>query len=56
MYGRLAVLGGSLFLVFLLGTTFLNGYSALQQTYIALDDSEAVARYTNLQVEVSIEP
>jgi HlyD family secretion protein len=25
-------------------------------TYIALDDSDAVARYTNLQVEVSIEP
>ena len=26
------------------------------ETYIRLDNSEAVARFTNLQVEVSIEP
>ncbi len=36
-YGQLAIMAGLLFLVFLLGTTLLNAYSALQQTYISLE-------------------
>ena len=36
-YGLTAIVSGVTFLVFLLGTTFLNGYTALLQTYIAVD-------------------
>ena len=36
-YGQLSVGIGLLFLALLLGTTLASGYSALQQTYIALD-------------------
>ena len=36
-YGVSAVICGVLFLAFLLGNTVINGYTALQQTYIALD-------------------
>lgn len=36
-YGLTAIVCGVSFLIFLLGTTFLNGYTALLQTYIALD-------------------
>ncbi len=36
-YGITAIVSGVTFLVFLLGTTFLNGYTALLQTYIAVD-------------------
>ena len=35
--GLTAIVCGVAFLAFLLGTTFLNGYTALLQTYIALD-------------------
>jgi len=38
-YGLTAIVCGVGFLVFLLGTTFLNGYTALLQTYIAVDIS-----------------
>ena len=36
-YGQVAIFIGLLFLAFLLGNTILQGYGALQQTYIALD-------------------
>lgn len=37
IYGLSAIICGVAFLVFLLGTTFVNGYTAFLQTYIALD-------------------
>ncbi|MCY4217893.1 MAG: phosphate ABC transporter permease PstA [Gammaproteobacteria bacterium] len=36
-YGLAAIVCGISFLVFLLGTTFFNGYTALLQTYISVD-------------------
>ena len=36
-YGQIAILAGLGFLLFLLLTTFLNAYSAIQQTYISLE-------------------
>ncbi len=36
-YGISAILCGVTFLAFLLGTTFVNGYTALLQTYISID-------------------
>ena len=37
LFGLCSILVGILFLLFLLGTTFSNGYTALQQTYVAFD-------------------
>jgi len=47
IYGLVAIMSGIIFLVFLLGVTFSNAYTALQQTYIALDINLSAADFDN---------
>ena len=46
-YGQISIAIGALFLCFLLGTTFINGFSAFQQTYIALDIELTLEDFNN---------
>jgi len=52
LYGLCAIIFGVIFLFFLLSTTISNGYTALQQTYIALDITLSEADF-NYQTDIA---